>query len=124
MKILFIEACNYVDFPVGGQLSFAEQIVKVFRDELYLVGISTDDTPVGKWVKKELNGISYNYFALHKAKKISKKPLVPRRFTTYYHLRKYKKKILKFHFNYAMCCAPEVLVAIRNWGLQNLTYNF
>lgn len=124
MKILFIEACNYVDFPIGGQLSFAEQIVKVFDDELYLVGISTDGTPVGKWVKKEFNGISYNYFALHKTKKIAKKPLVPRRLTTFYHLKKHKRKILQFDFDYAMCCAPEVLIAIRDWGLTHLTYNF
>jgi len=124
MRILFIEACNYVDFPIGGQLSFAEQIVKVFDNELYLIGISTDDTPVGKWVKKEFNGISYNYFSLHKAKKITKKPLVPRRFSTFYYLKKYKKEILQFNFDYSMCCAPEVLVAIKDWGLPNLTYNF
>ncbi len=124
MRILFIEACNYVDFPVGGQLSFAEQIVKVFGEELYLIGISTDDTPVGKWTKKEFNGISYNYFALHRAKKISGKPLVPRRFSTFYYLKKHKKKILKFPFDYTMCCSPEVLVAIKDWGLPHLTYNF
>ncbi len=124
MKILFIEACNYVDFPIGGQLSFAEQIVKCFDDELYLVGISTDKTPIGKWVKKSFNGISYNYFALHRAKKMTGKPLIPRRFSTYYHLKKYKKEILKFQFDYSLCCAPEVLIAIRDWGLKHLTYNF
>ena len=124
MRILFIEACNYVDFLMGGQLSFAEQIVKCFNDELYLVGISTDGTPSGKWVKKTFNGISYNYFALHETKKITGKPLIPRRFSTYYHLRKYKHEILKFQFDYSMCCAPEVLVAIRDWGLLHLTYNF
>ncbi len=124
MKILFIEACNYVDFPIGGQLSFAEQIVRVFGDELYLIGISTDDTPVGRWVKKEFNGVTYNYFSLHKAKKITGKPLVPRRLSTFYYLKKYKKKILSYHFDYAMCCAPEVLVAVKDWGLSNLTYNF
>ncbi len=124
MKILFIEACNYVDFPVGGQLIFAEQIVKSFNDELYLVGISTDGTPAGKWVKKTFNGISYNYFALHEAKKVTGKPLIPRRFSTYYHLKKYKDEILKFQYDYSMCCAPEVLVAIRDWDLKHLTYNF
>jgi len=124
MKMLFIEACNYVDFPIGGQLSFAKQILNAFDDELYLVGIATDDSPVGKWTKKEINGTNYNYFALHKAKKIVKKPLIPRRFSTYYHLKKYKREILQLRFDYAMCCAPEVLVAIKDWGLPNLTYNF
>jgi len=124
MKILFIEACNYVDFPIGGQLSFAEQVVKSFNDELYLVGISTDGTPAGKWVKKTFHGITYNYFALHQAKKMTGKPLIPRRFSTYYHLKKHKKEILKFQFDYSICCAPEVLVAIRDWGLGHLTYNF
>jgi glycosyltransferase involved in cell wall biosynthesis len=124
MKMLFIEACNYVDFPIGGQLSFAKQILNAFGDELYLVGIATDDSPVGEWIKKDINGITYNYFALHTAKKIVKKPLIPRRFSTYYHLRKYKREILQLRFDYSMCCAPEVLVAIKDWGLPNLTYNF
>lgn len=124
MRILFIEACNYVDFPIGGQLSFAEQMVKVFGDELYLIGISTDDTPVGKWVKKEFNGKIYNYFALHKAEKITGKPLVPRRLSTFYYLKKHKRKIMEFSFDYAMCCSPEVLVAIKDWNLPHLTYNF
>lgn len=124
MKILYIEACNYINFPVGGQLTFARQMLQAFGNELSLVGISTDDTPVGKWLKKEINGIQYNYFAIHKAKIIDSKPLVPRRLQTYLALKKYKHKILDIAYDHAFCNAPEVLMATRHWQINNMIYYF
>ena len=124
MKILYIEACNYVDFPVGGQLSFGRQMVQAFGNELDLVGITTDDTPVGKWIKKEINGVSFNYFSLHKANKVVGKPFIPRRLSTYYYLTKYRRKILNKEYENAFCNAPETLLAIQKWGIKNLTYYF
>lgn len=51
-KFLLIEGCDFVDYPTGGQLSFARQMMRTFGNRLALVGISTDDTPVGVWLKK------------------------------------------------------------------------
>lgn len=124
MKILYIEACNYVDFPVGGQLTFARQMIQAFGNELQLVGISTDKTLNGKWVKKEINGTVFNFFSLHKANKINGKPFIPRRLSTYYYLKKYKKQILTQDCDHIFCNAPETLIAIQNWRIENLTYYF
>ncbi len=53
-KILFIEICNYKDYPLGGHLSFAKHILSAFGNQLALVGCTTDDTPIGKWTKKKI----------------------------------------------------------------------
>lgn len=40
-KIIHFESCNFLDFPIGGTLSFARQFSSVFNeDEIVLVGIS------------------------------------------------------------------------------------
>ncbi len=67
MKILFVELCNFCDYPTGGHLSFALHLLAAFGDELKLVGINTEDNFVsekGKWTKKNINGIEYDFFLL------------------------------------------------------------
>ena len=60
-KILFIELCNYKDYPTGGHLSFALHMLGAFGNELKLVGINTEgDDEVGKWRKKEIDTFSYS----------------------------------------------------------------
>ncbi len=66
-KILLIEICNFTDYPIGGYLSFAKQMLTAFGNQLALVGLATDDMPVGEWVKREIDGVVYDYFAITKA---------------------------------------------------------
>ena len=55
-KILFIELCNYCDYPTGGHLSFALHMLGAFGNQLKLVGITTEnECEVGKWCKKDIN---------------------------------------------------------------------
>jgi|GEM_PF-678572 glycosyltransferase involved in cell wall biosynthesis len=124
MKVLFVEACNYQDFPVGGQLTWARQILSAFGDNLWLVGIATDETPLGTWGKLRIGDKSFPFFAIQRVTRRVKKPLIPRRWSTLRSLKRYKKAILQFPFDYSLCCAPEVLLALKDWDLPNLTYNF
>ena len=119
-KILFIEICNYDDFPIGGYLSFAKQMLTAFGNQLSLVGMSTDDTPVGKWVKKDINGISYDYFSVRKVKKSSKKSWIPARLISYFAVRKYKKQIFSLGIDNVFVQTPEVLFAIKGCKIKNL----
>ena len=96
MKILYIEGCNYLDFPVGGQLSFARQMIKVFGKELDIVGISTDNkATTGKWSSIIINDNKLNFFSLFATISTAKKPIIPRRLQVYGALKKYKTKITK-----------------------------
>lgn len=119
-KILIIEVCDYNSYPIGGYLSFAKQMLTAFGNELILVGLSTDDTPVGIWGKKEINNVTYDYFAVRKTSKISKKSIIPGRLKSYLAVRKYRKEIFKFDVKNVFVQTPEVLFAINKIKFINL----
>jgi glycosyltransferase involved in cell wall biosynthesis len=122
-RVMLIEACDFRGFPVGGQLTTAQQFVKVFGDSLALVGVSTDDTPVGRWTRKAFNGVELDFFSFGRVDPDNKKPLIPRRLNAYWRLRFYKREILSFGVNAAYVVAPEVMLAIEHWGLR-IAYKF
>lgn len=112
-RILFIELCNYRDYPTGGHLSFALHMLSAFGNELKLVGINTgEECEVGKWHKKEIDGNEYDFFSVANVKKSSKKPLIPGRITAYFQLKKYAKKVFETEYDQVLIQTPEVLYAI------------
>lgn len=122
--VLLIEACNFQNFPVGGQLLFARQMMKVFGNRLALVGLSTDDTPVGRWVEIEIDAVKYPFFSIGRRQVAAKKPLIPERLRSYFELRHYKKKILSLGVKSVFTQAPELLMVISSWDLDDLCYQF
>lgn len=123
-RIVLIECCNYIDFPAGGQLSFAKNLMNAFGSDLILVGITTDDTPVGVWVKKEFNGIEYDFISLGKVLKSNKKPIIPYRLFSYFIIKRHKQLLLKYKKETFFIQAPEVLLAVKDWGLSDICYRF
>lgn len=115
MKILFIELCNYQDYPTGGHLSFALHMISAFGNDLKLVGINTDqDCEVGKWSNREIADKEFDYFCVSNVRKTAKKPLIPSRITAYAQIRKYIKDVLKTDYDKILIQTPEVLFAIPN----------
>lgn len=123
-NILYIEGCNFEDFPVGGQLTFAKQLLEVFGNKLFLVGIVTDEFPIGSWQKKNINDIEYNYFALFNASKTAKKPFLPRRLRVLLALLKHKKKIKQISADLVLTRSPEVIIPVSKWGYRKVCYYF
>jgi glycosyltransferase involved in cell wall biosynthesis len=119
-KILVIEICDYNSYPIGGYLSFAKQLLTAFGDQLVLVGLSTDDTPVGVWVKKEINNVTYDFFAVRKSNISNKKSIIPGRLKSYFAVRKYRKEIFKHGIENVFVQTPEVLFAIHQINSINL----
>jgi len=119
-KILFIEICNYIDYPIGGYMAFAKQMLTAFGNQLVLVGLSTDDTPVGVWVKKNINGVEFDFFSVMKVKKKDVKPLIPGRLHAYFCLRKYLSKILKINVHNVFVQTPEVMFALSGYKSLNI----
>jgi glycosyltransferase involved in cell wall biosynthesis len=123
-KIVLFEACNYLDFPIGGQLSFMKSIIASGIDNLILIGITTSNIRIGKWTKISIHNREYDYFPYMKIKTSSKRPLIPRRLTSYFAIKRYKKQInLKITDN-VITQAPEIVLAISNWNISNLCYYF
>jgi len=116
-NILFIEICNFIDYPTGGHLSFAKNTLSAFGNDLYLVGSTTDESdPVGAWFQKEIDGVLYNYFAVKKVKKESKKPFIPARLSSFFWVKRKCKKIFsRTDFDIVLVQTPEVLFAVRKF---------
>jgi glycosyltransferase involved in cell wall biosynthesis len=119
-RILLIEICNYTDYPIGGYLSFAKQMLSSFGNQLLLVGLSSDETTVGEWSKKEINGIEYDYFSVMHSNFSSRKSLIPARLKSYLAVRKYRNKILSKGVDNIFIQTPEVLFALQKSKIKNI----
>jgi len=119
---LFIEPCNFEDFPVGGQLSFAKQMIRTFGSRLALVGISTDETPVGRWVKRAFDGTVCDFFSVDRWRASAHKPIVPRRIRAYYCIKQYRWQILSADIRSAFISSPEALLASYRWGWKSVCF--
>lgn len=113
-KIIYIELSNYVDFPLGGHLSFAKHLTTAMKGDIDLVGISTDNSlSIGVWSRKEISGFVYNFFNIKNIDKNYKKPLIPARFTDYLRIKRYIKTILESkQYDFILIQTPEVLFSI------------
>lgn len=120
MKILVIEdGTNYIDFPTGGVTTFCRSLLNEFKGELSLVGISTDDdTPIGRWSKKTINGTEYDYFSMMKRDKTSKRPLIPAGLSTIFQFNRYRKKILAKDYDIIFTHTMGILMSLPAHALR------
>lgn len=123
--ILLIDFCNFEDYPIGGYLSMAKNLMQSFGNQLQLVGITTvKQDPVGKWYKKEIDGGVYDFFALARYNQAVTKHLIPDRLALYMLLKYYRKEILEIGAQNAFIQRQEVMQAVRNFNFPNICYCF
>jgi glycosyltransferase involved in cell wall biosynthesis len=107
-KIVLLEYCDYIDFPTGGQLTFAKQMLSAFSSDIALVGLAPNDSMIiGSWIKRIIDNKEYDYFA------IARKPkkdnlLIPMRLLSFFAFLKYRKAILRYPSNNYFIQSPEV----------------
>jgi len=124
-RILFIDFCNYEDYQIGGHLSFARHLTHSFGNQVSLIGITTNKIdPLGKWFKKEIDGIEYEYFAMARYNKKRTKHFIPDRISCLVLLRHFKKRIINMDFQNVFVQRPEALIAIKDFGFINICYRF
>lgn len=118
---IFIELCNFKDFPLGGHLSFATHLTRAMQGNLHLVGISTDTSePVHQWFQKEIEGANYTLFNVYFTKKSSQRPIIPTRLFNFYQLKKCIKKLQLDKYDNIIVQTPEVLLTIPDRYLNNV----
>lgn len=79
-RIVLVDNCNFIDFPIGGQLTFAKQLLETFSDNILLVGITTNkNQKIGNWTKIEIDGCSFDYLPVLYRKNTTDKPFIPAR---------------------------------------------
>lgn len=120
--VLLIEPCDFERYPVHGQLSVAKQMMNAFGPRLGLVGICTDNTRIGRWVKKNIDGVEYNFFAVGRRIPTSSKPFIPARMKAYLQIRRYRRQILAIGIKSVFIQASEVLLAVKDWGWNSVCY--
>jgi glycosyltransferase involved in cell wall biosynthesis len=119
-----LEPTDFIGYPVGGQTSFAMQMMDAFGDRLALVGLSCDDTPVGKWVDKDFNGINYKFLAVGTVNSTAKKPLIPLRIVRFLQFLRHHKAIMSLGIRNVFTQAPEALLAIFFWEWKSICFYF
>jgi len=123
-RILIVDFTNYEDYPIGGYLSFAKNMLDAFGPRLALVGISTNtDEPVGRWFRKTINGLVYDFFALAKYRKSKTRHLMPDRLAIYFLVKFYQKRISQIKVSNVFLQRQEMLLALRIRS-KNVCYSF
>ncbi|MBA4417642.1 MAG: hypothetical protein C0392_07000 [Syntrophus sp. (in: bacteria)] len=123
--ILHLEACNFIDKPMGGQLNFSRQLMKALGNRLALVGwASTPSEPVGSWFNKVIDGTNYRYFAIGRDRSSAAKPLMPARLITWFQIRHYLDRILSIGIPNIIVREHSILMAMKLRTKYNLCYYF
>lgn len=124
-RILIIDFCNFEDYPIGGYLTFAKNMIFSFGNDVALVGITTDkNDPIGRWFKKSIDGVLFDFFAFAYYLKAITKHIVPDRLASYLYVKRYKNRILSLRFDNVFIQRPEVLLAVKHFGFTNICYCF
>ena len=93
-KLLILESCNFKDYPTGGTLSFAKQLIQTLpSNKIALVGITTENIELGKWTTINLEDQTFDFFPILKLDPKNKKPFIPLRLKTFFALLYYLTKI-------------------------------
>lgn len=112
-RILFIEFCNFTDYPLGGHLSFAKHLTRAMAGGMDLVGLTTDaEEPVGEWQAKIVEGAEYRVLNVARVVPSSKRPLVPSRVTNYFLMRRFASRIEWGKYPVILIQTPEILFAV------------
>jgi glycosyltransferase involved in cell wall biosynthesis len=123
-NVLLIEGSDFESFPVGGQLTMAKSIMKLFGDRVSLVGINRPGEPIGRWIHKQIAGASYQFFPVCAKEPSWKKPVIPARITFLLALRRFRAQILESACNAAFIQSPEAMIEVSRWNLGSICYWF
>jgi glycosyltransferase involved in cell wall biosynthesis len=123
-RILVVDFTDYEDYPIGGYLTFAKNLMDSFGSDLALAGITTSrNEPVGRWYKKTIRGIEYDFFAMARYDRARTKNIIPDRLVNFLLARHYKKKILGIGINNIFLQRHESLLALSD-NTKNICYSF
>lgn len=124
-RILLLDFCNYKDYPIGGYLSFARNMIQSFGPAIALVGITTNDSdPVGKWFRKEINGEEYDYFSIARYSASKTKHLIPDRLISWLLIKVFSRRIFNIGIRNIFVQRQEILLAIPGIDRMNICYCF
>jgi len=124
-RILIIDFANYIDYPIGGYLSFSRSMIEAFGNTLALAGIATSPSdPVGRWFRKEIDGTPFDYFAFARYKKTKTRHLLPDRLVSFILVKYYGRKIYRINIDNIFLQRQEILMALPGFKSKNICFCF
>jgi len=123
--ILIVDFANFEDYPIGGYLSLDKNFMESFGTELALAGITTSkNDPIGRWFKKEINGIIYDFFAMARYDKSKTRHLIPDRLIGFLLFKFFRKRILSKGIRNIFLQRQELLISVAGSNELNICYCF
>lgn len=125
-NILLLEACNFTNAPLGGQLTGARMLMLALGNRLALAGWTDDPTaPLGRWHERDIDGIRYQFFATAcVTASRGRKPLVPARLTSWWHFKRYGQAIMSCGIRNILTREPTVMMALPFTPVHNVCFWF
>lgn len=125
ISFILIEPCNFEDHPVGGQLTFARQLLDAYGCRIATVGYTLNpDEPVGVWFNKA-SGVSVRlHFNLAFILNGGKHYKIPRRLLFFYLIKKHRKALQELPCRRLFIQEHSVLMAIHRLDWESICYCF
>lgn len=121
---IYAEACNFVDSPTGGTLSFAKQMLKTFGEEMALVGVVTDETECGRWIRRSIAGREYWFYGIGRYKVGAGKPLIPARLTSLWQLNRHLDRVKDFGLGRVFTRTPQFALLLKKEDFPDICFCF
>ena len=123
--VLLIEYCDFKDCRIGGQASFAKNLIKAYGNRLALVGVCTDSMPVGRWIKRTIGTEKFDFFGVGRTTPLHTAcPFIPLRIRHYLALKKYMNEIRDFGIRNVFVQAAEAMFVIAKYNWDSVCYRF
>lgn len=124
-RFLLIILSDYASPGMGGGSRAAAHIFGAYQDEAAYVFASRDPQyPVGQWSRRVIGGVPHWCLAVRTLNNLESRPLIPGRVSDFLAVRKHRSAILSLGVRAAMVEAPEILIAVAEWGWEHLCYRF
>lgn len=122
---LIIDNHNFTDYPFGGPLTFARNMMQCLGNRIGLVGTTNDrNDPLGEWFEKELDGTIYMFFACRLSQPTENKPIVPNKISDLLALKKYMKQIRSLGVLRIFVQTPDAMMAVASYSWDSICFRF
>ena len=122
---LIIDNHNFQDYPFGGPLTFARNLMAVLGNRVALVGTTNDQAdPVGCWFKKNIDGVEYDFFAYRRAQRSEKKPLLPNKMTDGSALLCRMRGVRSLGLRRIFVQTPDAMMAVSLFKWESICFRF
>jgi glycosyltransferase involved in cell wall biosynthesis len=114
------------DDPIGGQATFAKQLLIAFGSKMAVSSQCNDPTvPIGKWICRFFRGTPICFFNRGQVNtRRDKKPLIPLRVQAFFKAKFYLPKIREKEFDGVLIDSPELLFAAMSHQWNSICYSF